>query len=246
MSVKEEQQGKRKKRYYKVGEKVFIKELKKIGEIMNLIIDPTSDVYKAEVKYQDKNGIKVNMFGLWEIDKNKRETFKNQRANNHEKPTIYFAKVRPTAIIPSKEDENAGYDIYANFEEDDFIIYPHEVKMIPTGIASCVSDDWVLIAKERGSTGSKGMALRAGVVDSGFRGEIFILISNVTDKAIVISKNPENVEKHFEATVYPYNKAIAQLILVPVPKATVKEIPYEELVNIPSNRGTTKLGQSGK
>lgn len=245
MSVKEKQQGKR-KRYYKVGEKVFIKELKKIGEIMNLIIDPTSDVYKAEVKYQDKNGAKVETFGLWEIDKNKRETFKNQRANNHEKPLVYFAKVRPTAIIPSKEDENAGYDIYADFEENDLIIFPHEVKMIPTGIASCVSDDWALIAKERGSTGTKGMVIQAGVVDSGYRGEIFIVITNATDKAIIISKSPETAEKHFDAVAYPKNKAIAQLILVPVPKATVKEIPYEELVNITSNRGTTKLGQSGK
>lgn len=29
---------------------------------------------------------------------------------------LYFAKVRPTAIIPSRTEENAGYDIYANFD----------------------------------------------------------------------------------------------------------------------------------
>ena len=29
---------------------------------------------------------------------------------------LLFAKVRPDAIIPSKDDENAGYDIYANFK----------------------------------------------------------------------------------------------------------------------------------
>ena len=32
--------------------------------------------------------------------------------------TVKFAKVRPTAKIPTKRDEDAGYDIYANFEED--------------------------------------------------------------------------------------------------------------------------------
>ena len=32
--------------------------------------------------------------------------------------TIYFAKVKPEAKIPSKRDEDAGYDIYACFEED--------------------------------------------------------------------------------------------------------------------------------
>ena len=39
---------------------------------------------------------------------------------------IKFAKVRPEAIIPTKEDENAGYDIYACFSEDNLTIQPLE------------------------------------------------------------------------------------------------------------------------
>ena len=31
---------------------------------------------------------------------------------------LVFAKVRPDAIIPTKDNENAGYDIYANFKEE--------------------------------------------------------------------------------------------------------------------------------
>jgi hypothetical protein len=31
---------------------------------------------------------------------------------------LVFAKVKPDAIIPTKENENAGYDIYACFDED--------------------------------------------------------------------------------------------------------------------------------
>ena len=34
---------------------------------------------------------------------------------------LYFAKVNPDAIIPTKEKENAGYDIYACFDKDFFI-----------------------------------------------------------------------------------------------------------------------------
>lgn len=30
--------------------------------------------------------------------------------------TVKFAKVRPTAEIPTKRVEDAGYDIYADFE----------------------------------------------------------------------------------------------------------------------------------
>ena len=38
---------------------------------------------------------------------------------------LYFAKVNPNAIIPSKRLEDAGYDLYACFDEDYMVIQPH-------------------------------------------------------------------------------------------------------------------------
>mgnify|MGYP000734891585 FL=1 len=81
--------------------------------------------------------------------------------------TVKFAKVRPTAVIPTKRDEDAGFDIYADFEDDFIIIDPHTTTLIPTGIASACDVDYCFILKERGSTGSKGIAQRCGVIDSG-------------------------------------------------------------------------------
>jgi dUTP pyrophosphatase len=49
-----------------------------------------------------------------------------------------------------------------------------------------------------------------------------------------------------ESFVYPYSKAIAQALVVPVPKTEVEEIPYEELQKIKSERGMGKLGSSNK
>ena len=46
--------------------------------------------------------------------------------------------------------------------------------------------------------------------------------------------------------VYPYNKAIAQALLIPVPVAEIEEIDYETLSQISSERGMGKLGSSGK
>ncbi len=46
--------------------------------------------------------------------------------------------------------------------------------------------------------------------------------------------------------IYPYEKAIAQLLLVPVPTADVEEYTYEELKEIPSKRGMGALGSSRK
>ena len=191
---------------------------------------------------------------------------------------LLFAKVRPEAIIPTKEKENAGYDIYACFDEDYMIIPPHSTKLISTGIASCVSDNYYLQVHERGSTGSKGMKYSAGVIDSSYRGEIFIALTNTNDVDIIISKHSREeliefysdddrrkngtylldddrkvyLEDYSESNnntciIYPYTKAIAQLIIHRVHnELEAKEIPYDELKEIPSKRGTGSLGSSGK
>lgn len=189
--------------------------------------------------------------------------------------TIKFAKVKENAIIPTKTDENMGYDIYACFDEDYIEIRPQQTKLIPTGIASCCSDDYGFIIKERGSTGSQGIAVRCGVIDSGFRGEWFIALTNTTAETIRITKKVDKVqqgaayggkeEKYYFGNnenvdfaqddpfvcgktlkLYPYSKAIAQAILVPVPKVKVEEVTYDELKSIKSDRMNGQLGSSGK
>lgn len=163
---------------------------------------------------------------------------------------IYFAKVKEGAIIPSKRDEDAGMDIYACFDEEYLIIKPHETKLIPTGIASVCSDNYVFILRERGSNGSKGIAQRSGVLDSGYRGEWFVPLTNTNDKPIIIAKesfrNKLLKELNDLYVVYPYEKGIAQALLAPVPKVNINEISYDELQEFKSERGTGALGSSGK
>lgn len=166
---------------------------------------------------------------------------------------VKFAKVHPNAIIPSKRDEDMGFDIYACFDEDYMVIKAHETKLIPTGIASSCDADYGFVLRERGSTGSKGIALRAGVIDSGYRNEWFVGLTNTTNKVMFISKLDEKdtYAKYYgetmpESFVYPYSKAIAQALVVPVPKVKVEEIPYDELKAIESERGLGALGSSNK
>ena len=166
---------------------------------------------------------------------------------------IKFAKVRPDAQIPSKRDEDMGFDIYACFDEDYIVIHPHETKLIPTGIASACDPDYGFVLRERGSTGSKGIALRAGVIDSGYRSEWFVGLTNTTNKVLFISKlSEQDTYQHYyhgikpESFVYPYSKAIAQALVKPVPKVKIEEIQYDELQQISSERGLGSLGSSGK
>ncbi len=160
--------------------------------------------------------------------------------------TVKFAKVRPDAIIPTKRDEDAGYDLYPNFNEDYIVIFPHETKMIPTGIAAACDSDYYLSIRERGSTGKLGLSIRCGVVDSGYRGEIFVAMTNTNTIPVVINKKHATINIDIYHNYYPYEKAIAQLIVTPVPTVDVEEYTFEELQAIPSARGTGRLGSSGK
>jgi dUTP pyrophosphatase len=166
--------------------------------------------------------------------------------------TLLFAKVKPSAIIPSKLYEDAGYDFYACFEEDELLLLKGKPTLIPTGIATSMSPKYFLNMKhERGSTGKLGMSVLAGVVDSGYRGEIFINIVP-TEFDVIISKKhnkPGLINDDIlgiKVMVYPYKKAIAQATLEYVPNVEAKEITYEELKGIPSVRGDNRLGSSGK
>ena len=224
--------------------------------------------------------------------------------NKIKKINIKFAETKEGAKIPSKNNEDAGYDIYACFEEPYITIDPLETVNIPTGIASALPNTHYFQIQERGSTGTKGMKYGAGVIDSGYRGEWFIPITNCSYKTIVILKNDigigeviareidkgedesmgaisdaifymnhyssrthsdenigENVDlsavdlvkliledKEYmsEILIYPYEKAIAQAVLLEVPSTEIEEVSYEELQKIPSDRGCGKLGSSGK
>jgi len=175
---------------------------------------------------------------------------------------LNFAKVKSNAIIPSKEDENAGYDIYACFDEDYILIKPQETKLIPSGIATAFDNNYVMILKERGSTGTKGIAQRCGVIDSGFRGEIFIPITNTSNNHIVITNlNPiEDRLSHYSihivgnniyynpdmSIIYSAKKAICQALMIEVPMFEVEELTYAELLKIESSRGVGMLGSSNK
>lgn len=159
---------------------------------------------------------------------------------------IYFAKLKEDATIPSKREEDGDYDVYACFEENSKVIPAHNTVTIPTGIMSAFSDKYKIALEERGSTGIRGMAIRAGEIDSGFRGEWFVAINNTNEKDIIIHKHVIKPIETSEYLFYPYSKAICQAGLVEVPKVEVIEKSPEELKAMKSKRGEGCLGDSGK
>lgn len=163
------------------------------------------------------------------------------------KNEIWFARKHADAKIPSKRDEDAGYDIYPAFDKPYIKILPHETVKIPTGLHSAFSNKYVMILKERGSTGTKGIGQRCGIIDSGYRGEWLVPITNHNDIPLYIIKEGVSVvDLEKDVIAYPYDKAIAQAICVKVPKMEIKEKFYEEVCAVDSQRKDGKLGSSGK
>ena len=158
--------------------------------------------------------------------------------------TIYFSKTNDKAVIPSKNEEDAGYDFYACFTQEELIIEPNEIVLVPTGIATAFDSSFAMIMKERSSTGSRCMSVRMGVIDSGYRGEIMIGINNTSNKTIIISKQDKQSDN--KTIYYPYSKAIAQAVIVQIPKLNTSVVTYDELKSFTSERSTSFLGASGK
>lgn len=163
---------------------------------------------------------------------------------------LYWAKVKENAIIPTKREEDAGYDLYPCFDEDYLEIAPLHTKLVPLGIATAFDREYVMILKERGSTGTKGIAQRSGVIDSGYRGEYMAPVTNVNDKPVRIAKKAI-VETWDEKTlssyiIYPYEKAVCQGVLLRMPQLESEELSYEDLCKIESERKSGLLGSSGK
>ncbi len=165
------------------------------------------------------------------------------------KRKIYFSKLNEKAILPSKLDENAGYDIFACFSEDYIKIEPNETKLVPTGIAWACDKNFYMQIEERSSTGVKGIKRSAGVIDSGYRGEIKTAIYNGNNFPIYISNISEDalckVEKlKGKYLFYSTSKAIAQGIIHRVEKMQVEEIAYEELLKFSSERKEKGFGST--
>lgn len=164
---------------------------------------------------------------------------------------VYWHKFNDAAKIPTKRDEDAGFDIYTI--EDDVILMPHEKRLFSTGLGAAIDKGYWLMAFDRGSTGSRGIHTHCGVVDNGYRGEIFICLCNDNDKLPILftSKATKIEEKtiapYGTVLVYPTSKGIAQLIPMEQPKIKSQEASdelWELLCN--TERGDGKLGASGK
>ena len=84
-----------------------------------------------------------------------------------------------TAKMPVKAHQgDLGYDIFA---DEDVTLSQGEYKLISTGISVfTTSYNWGFIIKDRSSMACNGLFIHGGVIDSGYTGEVKVLLHNVS------------------------------------------------------------------
>jgi dUTP pyrophosphatase len=130
----------------------------------------------------------------------------------------------PTVAHPG---EDLGYDVYA---AAGITIAGRNHGVVSTGIAIEITDDhgrpMGALLRDKSSMAAKRMVLTGGVIDSGYRGEIKVLMENLGDQP---------------ATIHAGDK-VANLIPYPVLTGEVRVV--EELAE--SNRKAGGFGSTGK
>lgn len=126
---------------------------------------------------------------------------------------IKYVKVNPKAHAPTRaHSSDAGYDLYST---EYLKIEPFERTLVSTGLIIEIPDGFYgRIAPRSGLACKKGIDVMAGVIDSGYRGEIKVLLINLNFAGYNIT--PNTYDAMFGSTnkmeINPGDR-IAQLII---------------------------------
>lgn len=143
---------------------------------------------------------------------------------------VKIKKLYDDTQMPTRADNgSAGMDLYAYLKNDFMrIIKPHTTEMISVGFAmETPNNTYGAIFARSGLASKKGLrpANCVGVVDSSYRGEVFVALHNDTDNVQQIMNGDR----------------IAQMIIMEYP--TVGIIETDKLSE--TERGTNGFGSTG-
>jgi dUTP pyrophosphatase len=138
---------------------------------------------------------------------------------------IQILKLTDKAVVPTRANlDDAGWDIYSS---EDISILPGERGVVSTSIAMSIPNGFVgLVWPRSGLAVKKGVDVFAGVIDSGYRGEIKVCLYNSSNEIFHISQKDR----------------IAQMLI-----QAVSDFSLQETETLDSTqRGDEGFGSSGK
>ena len=128
---------------------------------------------------------------------------------------LKIKKLRENAKIPYRATTgSAGMDLYA-CTDDPVTIEPHQIAVIPTGIAiELESADYVAYIFARSGLAIKhGLAPAncVGVIDSDYRGEVCVGLVNQTDKPYTVQPDERIAQMVISPVILPDIEVVDEL-----------------------------------
>ena len=141
---------------------------------------------------------------------------------------ILIKRLSKDVTLPKYETKgSSGLDLAANTDKQ-IKILPGKSEIIPTGLAVAIPKNFEIQIRPRSGLAAKNQISvlnTPGTIDADYRGELKVILINLSDKVFVVEKGLR----------------IAQMVLCPVVKATLKEVT--ELEN--TKRGSGGFGSTG-
>jgi dUTP pyrophosphatase len=133
-------------------------------------------------------------------------------------------RLDPAALLPTRAHaDDAGLDLYAL---EDCVVPSGEGRLLRTGVAVAVPAGHVGLVCDRSSLAKRGLKTAGGVIDAGYRGELGVMIWN-------LSREPQPVKK---------GERCAQMLVIPI--ATPAPVEAEDLGA--TARGAGGFGSTGR
>ncbi|WP_095021962.1 dUTP diphosphatase [Bacillus thuringiensis] len=147
-------------------------------------------------------------------------------------------RVRDVELPRYAKPGDSGFDLVA---AEDVIIKPGETKVIPTGLAFEIPPGYEMQVRPRsGMTRNTKLRVVLGTVDSGYRGEVGVIVDHIMSKDLGVRFDKEKQE-FVSASVIEKGTRIAQGVIAPVVTAHFEEV--DELSD--SERGNRGFGSTG-
>ena len=141
---------------------------------------------------------------------------------------ILIKRLSKDIPLPKYEtDGSSGMDLSANIEKE-IQIAPGKTSIIPTGLAVSIPKNFEIQIRPRSGLAAKNQISvlnTPGTIDADYRGELKVILVNHGENIFKIQKGLR----------------IAQMVLCPVIKATLKEVDTLE----ETKRGTSGFGSTG-
>ena len=141
---------------------------------------------------------------------------------------ILIKRLSKKISLPKYEtNDSSGMDLAANLKNP-ITIAPGKSSIIPTGISLSIPKNYEIQIRPRSGLAAKNQISvlnTPGTIDADYRGEIKVILINLSDKVFVVENGLR----------------IAQMVLCPVVKATIKEVDTLEI----TKRGSGGFGSTG-